>query len=70
MARAKEKGTKTGRPIGRPRASPILIRAAADRVRAGERPHAVAHALGLSDRTLRRFLARAASDTAKPSPAT
>jgi DNA invertase Pin-like site-specific DNA recombinase len=67
MQRAKAKGTKSGRPIGRPPASPVLLQAAAERVRAGEQARAVARALGLSDRTLRRFLGCATA--AKPPPA-
>ena len=69
MERAKVKGTKSGRAIGRPPASPILLHAAAERVRAGEQARAVARAMGLSDRTLRRFLGRAAPSEAKPPPA-
>lgn len=68
MERAKAKGTKTGRPIGRPPASPVLLHAATERVQAGERALAVARALGLSDWTLRRFLGRGSA--AKPPPAT
>jgi DNA invertase Pin-like site-specific DNA recombinase len=36
IERARRSGTKSGRPIGRPPSSPILLRAAADRIRDGE----------------------------------
>ena len=62
--RARRSGTKSGRPIGRPPSSPILLRAAADRIRGGEAARAVARDLGLSDRTVRRFMSGAPA--AKP----
>ena len=63
LERARRSGTKSGKPIGRPPSSPILLHAAAERVRAGEPARAVARDLGLSDRTVRRFMSR---DAAKP----
>ena len=56
-----ERARREGKRLGRPPVSPVLLHAAADRVRQGEAARAVARDLGLSDRTLRRFLAAGAA---------
>lgn len=52
IARARSQGKR----IGRPPVSPILVRAAADRVTAGESIRSAAKAVGIPERSLRRFL--------------
>ena len=49
-----------GKTLGRPRASPVLLTSAVERVKAGGAVRATAEALGLSERTLRRALKVAA----------
>jgi len=56
LARARRLGTRSGKPIGRPRASPVLIRAASDLVAAGSPVRAAARAKGVKESTLRRFM--------------
>ncbi len=56
MDRAKRKGTKSGKPIGRPRASAVLLHAAADLVDRGAGIRPAARAKGVREATLRRFL--------------
>ena len=56
MDRAKRRGTRSGKAIGRPRASPILMHAAADLVRTGVSIRAAARVKGVREATLRRFL--------------
>ena len=51
-----ERARREGKRLGRPPASSVLLHAAADRVGRGEAARAVARDLGLSDRTLRRFM--------------
>lgn len=66
LERARRSGTRSGKPIGRPPASAVMLHAGAERILAGEPARAVARELGLSDRTLRRFLVGHASPAAKP----
>lgn len=54
--RARRKGTKSGKAIGRPRASPIMLHAAADRVRAGTPLRRAAREAGVGAATLSRFM--------------
>lgn len=56
IERARAKGTKSGKPIGRPPASPILLRAAAEIVEAGSSIRGAAREKGLKPSTLRRFM--------------
>jgi DNA invertase Pin-like site-specific DNA recombinase len=71
LARAREKGTRSGKAIGRPRASTILLSAAAERVRtrqaevrdrlgylprAGNALRTAARDAGVSEATLRRWM--------------
>jgi DNA invertase Pin-like site-specific DNA recombinase len=64
LARAREKGTRSGKAIGRPRVSTILLTAAADKVRArqaagprfGNAYRAAALAVGVKETTLRRWM--------------
>lgn len=56
LARAKREGTRSGKAIGRPRASSILLNAAADLVQAGWKVRAAAREKGVREATLRRFL--------------
>ena len=58
LDRAKRTGTKSGKAIGRPRASPVLLGAAADRVRAGWGVRRAADAAEVNEATLRRHIAR------------
>ncbi len=55
-----ERARRQGKRIGRPPASPVLLHAAADMVRAGTAIRAAARAKGVNESTLRRHLARAA----------
>ncbi len=66
LARARAQGKR----LGRPAASQVLLHAAAERVCRGEPARAVARQAGLSERTLRRFLAAraGAAKTALPNP--
>lgn len=57
LERARAHGTKSGKPIGRPPASPILLHAAADLVRTGTSVSEAARRKGVKRTTLRRFLA-------------
>ncbi|WP_242392004.1 recombinase family protein [Anaeromyxobacter oryzisoli] len=57
LDRARRKGTKSGRPIGRPRASQILLHAARDLVIAGVPVAEAARRKGVARSTLQRFLA-------------
>jgi len=57
LARAARTGTRSGKPIGRPRASPVLLHAAAEQVAAGKPVRQAARAKGIGEGTLRRFLA-------------
>jgi putative DNA-invertase from lambdoid prophage Rac len=52
-----DRARREGKAIGRPRASPILLHAAADLVAAGEPLRAAARSKGVAEATLRRFLA-------------
>ena len=52
--------TRTGKPIGRPRASQLLLAGAARRVQSGESIRAAAQAGGVSEASLRRYLKRLA----------
>lgn len=56
LARVKRSGSRSGRAIGRPRASAVLLHAAADLVAAGTAVRAAARAKGVREATLRRFL--------------
>ncbi len=56
IRRAREKGTKSGKAIGRPRASPIMLSAAADAVASGRSIRKAATIAGVKESTLRRFL--------------
>jgi len=56
LDRARRTGTRSGRPIGRPRASRVLLHAAADLVAAGSPIRAAARAKGVRETTLRRFM--------------
>lgn len=56
VERARRTGTKSGRPIGRPPASSVMLRAAADLVRAGESVAGAARAKGVHRNSLRRYL--------------
>lgn len=58
LDRAKRTGTKSGKAIGRPRASPVLLGAAADRVMSGLPIRMTAAALGVNEATLRRHILR------------
>jgi DNA invertase Pin-like site-specific DNA recombinase len=65
IRRAREKGTRSGKAIGRPKASTVLLHAAADLIRPGTGIRAAAQAKGVSEATLRRFLrSRTARETA------
>jgi len=61
-----ERARREGKRLGRPPASPVMLHAAADRVRRGEAARAVGRDLGLSDRTLRRFMAARAGAAKSP----
>lgn len=52
-----ERARRDGKRLGRPPVSPILLRAAADLVRAGLTIRAAAREKGVTERSLRRFLA-------------
>ncbi|ATB36296.1 resolvase [Cystobacter fuscus] len=56
MRRAREKGTRSGRPIGRPRLSRTQLGAAAAMVQAGESQRKAAESCGVSRRALKRHL--------------
>jgi DNA invertase Pin-like site-specific DNA recombinase len=56
IERARRHGTKSGKPIGRPPTSPILLHAAADLVAAGSTIAAAARSKGVDRGTLRKFL--------------
>lgn len=64
LARAARSGTRSGKPIGRPRASTILLSAAAEKVRerartwprSGNAIRAAAREAGVSEATLRRWM--------------
>lgn len=56
LDRARRKGTKSGKPIGRPRASQILLHAARDLVSAGVPVAEAARRKGVARSTLQRFL--------------
>lgn len=56
IERARRSGTKSGRPIGRPPTSPILLHAAADLVAAGVPIAEAARRKDVARSTLRRFL--------------
>lgn len=60
IERAKKNGTESGKPIGRPPASPILLHAAAELVAQGTPVAEAARAKGVKRTTLRRFLEKAA----------
>jgi DNA invertase Pin-like site-specific DNA recombinase len=53
-----ERARREGKHIGRPRASPVMLHAAADRVRAGTALRQAAREAGVGAATLSRFLAR------------
>ncbi len=57
MRRAREKGTKSGRPIGRPRLSRTQLGAAAALVQGGASLRAASRETGLSVRAIKRHLA-------------
>lgn len=56
IARARATGTRSGKPIGRPPASIVLLRAAADLVRGGMPVASAARAKGVHRNSLRRYL--------------
>jgi DNA invertase Pin-like site-specific DNA recombinase len=56
-----ERARRDGKTLGRPRASPILLHAAADLVRSGTAIRAAARAKGVKESTLRRHLAAPAT---------
>jgi DNA invertase Pin-like site-specific DNA recombinase len=56
LDRARRKGTKSGRPIGRPRASQVLLHAARDLVAAGVPVAEAARRKGVARSTLQRFI--------------
>jgi DNA invertase Pin-like site-specific DNA recombinase len=60
-----ERARRRGKRLGRPPCSPILLRAAADRVGKGESMRSAAASAQIPERSLRRFLAGAAK---RPSP--
>jgi DNA invertase Pin-like site-specific DNA recombinase len=66
MRRAREKGTRTGRAIGRPRCSRTQLGAAAALVQGGASLRAAAKDTGVSVRSLKRHLATLT--TLEPSP--
>lgn len=70
LARVRRHGSKSGKPIGRPPASSIMLGAAADLVSSGASVRAAARTKGLKESTLRRFLAtrRGQPSQARPSP--
>lgn len=57
MKRAKEKGTRSSRPIGRPKLSRTQLGAAAGMVQGGQSLSKAAKTCGLSRRSLKRFMA-------------
>jgi DNA invertase Pin-like site-specific DNA recombinase len=57
LDRARRKGTKSGKPIGRPRASQVLLHAARDLVAAGVPVAEAARRKGVARATLQRFIA-------------
>jgi putative DNA-invertase from lambdoid prophage Rac len=61
LDRAKRKGLKSGKPIGRPRASQVLLHAARDLVIAGVTVAEAARRKGVARSTLQRFLRPAGS---------
>jgi len=62
-----ERARRSGKRLGRPPCSPILLRAAAERVSNGESIRCAAALAQIPERSLRRFLAGAAK---RPSPST
>jgi DNA invertase Pin-like site-specific DNA recombinase len=56
-----ERARREGKALGRPRASPVLLHAAADLVRTGTAIRAAARAKGVKESTLRRHLAAASA---------
>jgi DNA invertase Pin-like site-specific DNA recombinase len=56
-----ERARREGKTLGRPRASPVLLHAAADLVRDGTAIRAAARAKGVKESTLRRHLAAASA---------
>ena len=66
IERARSKGTKSGKPIGRPPASPVLLHAAADLVEGGASVRKAAAAKGLATTTLRRFMGSRVSRNPRP----
>ncbi len=57
IARARKHGTKSGRPMGRPPASPVLVSAAVDLVRSGVSVSEAARRKGLARSSVRRAMA-------------
>jgi DNA invertase Pin-like site-specific DNA recombinase len=55
MARAKAKGTKSGKPIGRPTLDPALQRKIAKQLGAGLSAYAVAKQLGIDAHTVAKY---------------
>ncbi len=68
IERARLKGTKSGKPIGRPPTSSVLLHAAADLVRSGMSVNAAARAKGVSHGALGRFLRRELQDPPLAAP--
>jgi putative DNA-invertase from lambdoid prophage Rac len=60
-----DRARREGKQIGRPRASPVLLHAAADRVRAGLPLRQAAREAGVGAATLSRFLACSKTPAAK-----
>jgi DNA invertase Pin-like site-specific DNA recombinase len=58
QARAKERGTRSGRPIGRPRINGRVERAVRAMLAEGQSGRAVARSLGISEASVRRIAAR------------
>jgi len=58
IERARRQGTKSGKPIGRPPTSPVLLYAAAELVDAGQSLTSAAKVKGVSHGALSRFLLR------------